>query len=87
MLNELVVNAVKYAFREGDSGRIEILLKKKGLGRGELTIQDNGIGLPEEINPDTAAGFGLTLVHNLVAQIHGSLEVERGGGTTFRIIF
>jgi len=93
ILNELISNSLKYAFpflhteeRRGKKGKISIELspvKDKVL----LLFKDNGIGLPEDLNIETASSFGLQLVTTLVGQLNGTMEIEKKPGATFRILF
>jgi PAS domain S-box-containing protein len=82
IINELLSNSLEHAFPEDGEGEIRVLLHKNGSGGFELTVQDDGIGLPEGRN-----GMGLILVESLVDQLSGIMEVERNGGTAFRISF
>jgi two-component sensor histidine kinase len=52
-----------------------------------LTVRDNGIGIPEAFDIATATSLGLTLVQGLVEQLEGTLELDRGQGTTIKITF
>lgn len=88
IVNELVSNALKYAFPGDRQGEIQIHLHVSLGNHIDLTIRDNGIGLPETVDWEYVQSLGLSLVHDLVVeQLEGSLTVERGGGTTFRIQF
>ncbi|PZV07453.1 MAG: hypothetical protein DCF22_21980 [Leptolyngbya sp.] len=88
IVNELISNALKYAFPGDLQGKIRIHLHTVSPNQVELTIQDNGIGLPETVDWEYAQSMGLSLVHDLVIeQLEGSLTVERNPGTTFRIQF
>ena len=88
IINEIITNSLKYAFPERDDGIIGISLAALKNDEYELLIFDNGIGLPQEIVPDTTKTFGLYLVKMLVeAQLKGSLEIDRTTGTRFIIRF
>jgi len=50
-----------------------------------LVYEDDGIGIPESISLDNSPGFGLQLVGMLVEQLMGTIVLNRGGGTKFRI--
>jgi len=52
-----------------------------------LTVSDNGIGLPENFNVESADTLGLQLISILVDQLDGRLELERDSGTEFIIRF
>jgi two-component sensor histidine kinase len=87
IVNELLVNAFKYAFEKNAAGRILVSARKDG-SRLLLSIADDGIGLPPRIvTGEQAGGLGLTLVKNLVQQLRGRLEFDAGidgRGTTIR---
>jgi PAS domain S-box-containing protein len=85
ILNELVTNAVKYAF-DGPGGRISVHIRREG-PRVELSVADDGRGLPAHISPETATTLGLQLVANLTAQLKGELRISRENGTLFTIRF
>lgn len=89
IINELVTNALKYAFPGGRKGEVAITLEKPG-GQDEflLIVSDNGVGLPEGLDIRRSNSLGLQLVMNLTErQLRGRLEVVRKNGTEFRIWF
>ena len=86
IVNELISNALKYAFPEARSGVIEVSLQAEN-DAITLTISDNGIGLPDHIdlqNPDT---LGLNLINGLAGQLNGEVVTNREEGTKFVIVF
>ncbi len=96
IINELISNALKHAFPGDRSGRIQVLLARAGsensaggetAGKIVLTVQDDGIGIPPEMEGGRSDSLGLRLVQNLVSQLDGTIEVRRYGGTVFRIVF
>jgi len=87
IVNELVTNALKYAFPEARPGRIVIELQEWEKRRLVLTVSDDGIGLPPDLNIEAAQTLGLQLVGMLTEQLHGSVEILQDGGTTFHIAF
>jgi two-component sensor histidine kinase len=86
VINELVTNALKYAFRGREHGSVNIRLAREGTGY-LLTVADDGIGLPGGIDPDTAESLGLQLVNTLTRQLGGTLAVTRDNGTRFTLAF
>ncbi|NOZ77466.1 MAG: hypothetical protein GXO65_07425 [Euryarchaeota archaeon] len=86
ILNELISNSLKYAFPDGREGEIDIQLKKEG-DWYILTYRDNGVGLPEDIDLEATETLGIRLIKALVDELDGELEVDRDGGTTFKIKF
>ena len=85
IVNELVTNAYKYAFKGKSEGRIYVFLQRGGDDLVEITVRDDGIGLPETVGIGEGSGFGMRLVDLMVRQIEGRLECLREGGTMFRI--
>jgi two-component sensor histidine kinase len=86
ILNELVSNALKYAFPEGRRGEINIRMRSEN-NRIVLTVQDNGIGFPESIDLTNLKSLGLELVNLLVGQMNGRMDMQVVGGTTWTITF
>lgn len=86
MVNELVANAFKHAFPGAKGGRIGVALKAEG-SDVVITVEDDGIGLPEGFDLANVRSLGLQLVPMLVEQIHGALRVQRAQPTRFEIRF
>lgn len=84
ILNELLVNAFKYAFAGNEGGTIRVAVRRCGDDL-ELMVADDGKGLPGEFDPSKSTGFGLRLTWMLAKQMKGSLSFERGAGATFRL--
>jgi two-component sensor histidine kinase len=87
IINELVTNALKYAFPAGRSGAIAIRLRARDDKQVELSVGDDGVGLPPDLDPRRATGLGLDLVFTFAEQLEAQVDVEREGGTTFRFTF
>lgn len=86
LINEIVSNSLKYAFKDKEQGEIKMSLKKHDQNL-ELIISDNGIGLPEDVDFKKTGSLGLQIVNSLIAQLDGKIELERTQGTKFTIIF
>jgi PAS domain S-box-containing protein len=92
ILNELITNAYKHAFpgdkpRAGeDNCEIKVVVKRDG-GELTLTVANNGVRLPEDLDLDKTDTLGLRLVKMLSKQINGSLELDRSAGTFFCLKF
>ncbi|OOQ57776.1 sensor histidine kinase [Mucilaginibacter pedocola] len=85
IINELVTNSLKYAFREQQKGIISIALKVQADCSATLTIADNGIGLPGGQLSEEPKTMGLKLVRGLTRQLDGELNIQSSKGTTFVI--
>ncbi|HTL81900.1 MAG TPA: PAS domain S-box protein, partial [Bacteroidia bacterium] len=86
IINELLSNALKYAFPEKKKGKIGVSVKKKG-DQISICISDNGIGLPKNIDFRNTESLGLQLVISLVEQINGKIKLDTKKGTKFTIEF
>jgi PAS domain S-box-containing protein len=86
IINELVSNALKYAFPDGQSGEIRVTLVDTA-GVIIMTISDDGIGLPDGTAFETSDSLGLQLVHSLTDQLGGTVECSVSRGTHFEIRF
>lgn len=82
IINELLTNAIKYAFSETGQGTIKVRVGKDEEGYLRIEVSDNGTGLPEGVLERREYGFGLTLVQGYAEQFNGSFTVENGNGTT-----
>jgi two-component sensor histidine kinase len=80
LLSELVTNALKYAFADGNRGEIAISLKAGTGGRSTLTVADNGVGFATD--PDEGS-MGMRLIKGIVAQLNGTYSFANDGGTRF----
>lgn len=86
IINELVSNSLKHAFKDKEKGKINIFMDKKG-NEYCLSIKDNGVGLPRDFDFENLNTLGMDLVKSLIKQIDGELEIKREKGTQFIIKF
>jgi PAS domain S-box-containing protein len=84
ILNELVSNALRHAFPEGRRGIITIELAPHE-AFDELSVRDDGVGMPSELTLRSGTTLGLTLVRTLAEQIGASLELTTNGRTEVRL--
>jgi PAS domain S-box-containing protein len=87
ILNELVSNALKYAFPENCAGQIQVELRATSEDLVQLTVSDNGIGIPAQFDLSQTKSLGLQLVQDFVNQLEGSVRIERQQGTIVEISF
>jgi two-component sensor histidine kinase len=87
IISELVSNALKYAFPDGRQGQVLVRLHLDPGGQCVLVVGDDGIGLPKGFDLKATKSLGLQLVDRLVAQLEGSIDLDRSGGTTCTITF
>ncbi|PIQ47159.1 MAG: hypothetical protein COW03_16500 [Cytophagales bacterium CG12_big_fil_rev_8_21_14_0_65_40_12] len=87
ILNELISNAYKYAFNNGEQGTLSVSINSLGEGKHQLTVEDNGGGLPDSFDFQKAKSLGLRLVRRLAKQLYGSVEYSNIGGAKFVVNF
>jgi PAS domain S-box-containing protein len=86
IMTELVSNSLKYAFPEGRKGEIHILGRREDDHSYRFIVRDNGVGIPQTVDWKNPDSLGLRLVHSLVTQLNGTIELDRSGGTTFSLV-
>ena len=88
VISELISNSFKHAFPSGKEGNVLLSLSCIDGKEIELIVQDNGKGLPPEIDILNTRSLGLRLTTAAITrELDGSIEVERNGGTRFIIHF
>lgn len=88
IINELVSNALKYAYQGREKGKLTIALtEEKGLVK--MRIEDDGVGLPDDFKYENSESLGIYLVYALVEQLDAKIQVDskRNKGTRFLITF
>jgi len=73
IVNELVTNAVKYAHPTGVTGPIMVSCRKTSGGNITIQISDDGVGLPEGVDPMKNGDFGFGLVQLLAHQLDATI--------------
>ena len=87
IINEIISNSLKYAFKDIDEGIVSVKLEKIDSNHFKLTVSDNGIGFPENVDFKNTSSLGLQLVNELVKQLDGTIELNSDNGTEFTIVF
>ncbi len=86
ILCELLTNVFKYAFPDGRSGTADVSVTAADKLM-HLNVSDDGVGLPEDFDPEHSTSFGWQLIRNLTAQLGGTAQITRGEGTQVAISF
>jgi two-component sensor histidine kinase len=76
IVNELISNALKHAFPGGRRGTIRIGFAHDSSNHATLSVEDDGIGIPEGFSFDRADTLGVQLVYLLTGQLGGTVAVE-----------
>lgn len=89
IVNEILTNIFKHAFKGRDEGKITVILTQTDINNYmKLAIIDDGIGIPKNFNPKESDSLGLTLVHMLSEQIKAEYYFENlDKGTAFNLLF
>jgi PAS domain S-box-containing protein len=86
IINELVTNALKHAFPNGDKGLILVSVKQND-DHLTISVKDNGIGMPKGIDVHKPGSLGLELITTLARQLHAQLAVSSSNGTMIEFSF
>ncbi|WP_085519056.1 histidine kinase dimerization/phosphoacceptor domain -containing protein [Marivirga sericea] len=86
IVNELLTNALKYAFPKNEQGTIHISLAKTANNNLKLKVDDNGVGKVVGIAPK-GTGFGSQLVQLLTQQLNGQMKEHSNQGTHIEFDF
>jgi predicted ATPase/two-component sensor histidine kinase/GAF domain-containing protein len=87
IINELVSNALKHAFPNGQAGLVQVSLKRSEGDRCILSVRDTGTGLPPGFDVGRAETLGLQLVHDLTQQLRGTITIKTEVGAAFIVVF
>lgn len=85
ILNELISNALKYAFKNRDQGSISVVLKKNSQ---ELLLQvkDDGVGLPPDFDPENNNSFGYEVIQAMAQKLRARLNIDSSSGTDVQLL-
>jgi two-component sensor histidine kinase len=85
--NELLLNALKHGFNGRPAGKVTVELYEGNCN--QMTVRDDGYGLPPGFDARKNAGLGLELVLGMTSQIRGEAKIENdpAGGTRTTIFF
>lgn len=85
MVNEVLTNALKYAFPGDRHGKVALTLRSTE-SRIVITIEDDGVGFPVGFDPGQSSGMGFQLIRMLAEQMEGTSEIANGEtGTRIRL--
>jgi two-component sensor histidine kinase len=88
IINEIITNAFKHAFKDQQQGELSITLKNRGADIYALEIRDSGVGLPPDFDVEQSRSLGMKLIKGLSEQIHARLQVSSTRtGTKIAVVF
>ena len=85
IINEIITNSLKYAFKNKKEGMITVWLKMVNHESYQLTIGDNGIGM--SIGKSNKKGMGTRLIQSFIRQLKGNIKRLELPGTMYKINF
>ena len=87
VLNELLTNALKYAFPEERKGEIQVSIdeSEKGL---QLLVSDNGKGIEQHLEKveNGSKGFGYRMIHSFAQKLDAVINVKSESGTKVEML-
>ncbi|MFA4848837.1 MAG: PAS domain S-box protein [Methanoregula sp.] len=86
IINELITNSLKYAFKEKKDGVLSITATEDAQFLN-IIVGDNGSGMPKGITLENQTSLGLRLVNKLTGQLHGTVVIDSSEGTKFVFTF
>ncbi|HSC35072.1 MAG TPA: PAS domain S-box protein [Thermodesulfobacteriota bacterium] len=95
IINELFSNCLKHAFHSRDSenltrrtrNKVSVEINSDSDGVLTLSVRDNGVGFPDNVDFRNTNTLGLQLVCTLTDQLKGTIEIQNRNGTMFNIVF
>lgn len=87
IVNELISNAIKHGFPNGRGGEIAVRLVNETPTEVSLSVSDDGVGLPADVDPGVSGTLGLQLVSLLTEQLGGDLSIQKANPTCFSLRF
>jgi two-component sensor histidine kinase len=86
IVNELITNAAKYAYKDKPGGKIWVAVAGVGKDKLSISVRDEGAGLPPGFDRNKPKGLGMRIITAFVKQLAGTLEIHaRNPGTEFVI--
>lgn len=85
IINEIISNSLKYAFKGRDEGTIIVHIdgdEQRGL---QMRIGDDGVGLPDRSKWDRPNSLGMDLIHTLAGQLGTTVDLVQGQGTIYEL--
>ncbi|WP_192579073.1 tetratricopeptide repeat-containing sensor histidine kinase [Fibrisoma limi] len=87
IINEALTNSLKYAFPHNRRGEVAIQLRQIDEQTYQLTIRDDGVGLPDGFDASRSKTLGMTMIRGLSKQIKGKLDITQCNGVEISLQF
>ena len=76
IVTELVTNAVKYAHPAGAPGRIDVRCRATCEGLLDISVADDGVGLPDGFDPAANRGLGMRVIRSLARRLDAEIDFD-----------
>ncbi|MGV3636796.1 MAG: sensor histidine kinase, partial [Flavobacteriales bacterium] len=86
IINEIISNSLKYAFKGRKQGTILVHIDGDEVGGLHMRIGDDGVGLPDRSKWDRPNSLGMDLIHTLAGQLGTTVDLVSGPGTVYELI-
>jgi two-component sensor histidine kinase len=87
VVNELIANAAKHAYRGKQGGNVQIRISGVGKDNVSISVRDEGTGMPQDFDLARPTGLGMRIVTSFVTQLGGTIEIRHHyPGTEFVVI-
>ncbi len=86
LLNEVLTNSFKHAFKGRKKGHVEISFTRKG-DQYLFRIKDDGVGIDKDLKPKKGSSLGMKLIKTLTKQLNAEMKVRNKGGAIFEFRF
>ena len=87
ILNEAITNALKYGLPAGRRGTLRVALRTQAPHTYQLSVGDDGVGLPPNFDPHQSPTQGMSLIRGLSKQIRGELLITQHQGVELNLRF
>jgi len=84
VMNELVSNSLKYAFKDGRNGELNIILREEPQHL-LLRVSDNGTGYPEGVNAKDSKSFGMKMIRAFAQKLKAKLDIYNNDGAVVQM--
>ncbi len=85
ILNELISNALKYAFEGRDTGILQVDLITQD-DKLLLRVKDNGVGIPKDKDLSKSASMGYKLIQSFLQKLNATMNIENDNGTSIELL-
>jgi two-component sensor histidine kinase len=85
IINELVSNSLKYAFKNKETGQIKVVLKQID-EKLLLQVKDNGVGIPDNLDVATGNSFGYKIIKAFTQKLKALMTIKKNDGTDVQLL-